>query len=215
MKRVAALLSAASVLVSPAFADPGDVLVRVRGIVVAPNEDAGPITPTFPGASVSVDHDVVPEVDFTYFFTNNIAAELIAATSEHDISATGTLSGLGEIASTYVLPPTLTLQYHFMPDAKVQPYVGVGVNWSIFYEDNAKQSLINAVGPTTVNLSNSVGWAAQAGMDIYVTDRTFFNIDVKYIDIDTTATLNSGGLINTVDVDIDPLVIGVGVGMRF
>ncbi len=202
-------------LISPALAEQGDWLVRLRGIVVAPTGDAGPVLPAFPTGSVSVEDAIVPELDFTYFLTDNIGAELILATSPHDISGEGALSGLGEIADAMALPPTLTLQYHFLPNARLRPYVGVGVNWTIFYDDDAKTSLINALGPTTVNLENSVGVAFQAGVDYQLSDRYFLNADIKYIDIDTTAVLNTGGAINTVDVDLDPIVAGIGVGMRF
>jgi len=66
-----------------------------------------------------------------------------------------------------------------------------------------------------VSLDDSFGWAVQAGVDFDITERVFFNIDVKYIDIDTTATLDTGGSINAVDVNIDPIIAGVGFGMRF
>lgn len=211
------LISAAlfCALAAPAAAEQGDVLVRLRGIMVSPNEDSGAVLPTFPAASVSVDNAIVPELDFTYFLTDTIGVELILATSPHDIGGEGALSGLGEIADVMALPPTLTVQYHFAPEAAIRPYVGAGVNYTIFYSADASSSLTGAVGPTSVDLDDSFGWAVQAGFDIPLTERLFFNADVKYIDIDTTATLNSGGLINTVDVDIDPFVFGVGFGMRF
>lgn len=212
------LLSAAAALAAiatPAAAEQGDWLVRLRGIMVSPNEESGAVLPAFPTGSVSVDDAIVPELDFTYFFTNNIGAELILATSPHDISGEGALAGLGEIADTMALPPTLTFQYHFAPDGAIRPYLGVGVNWTIFYSEGAKDSLVTAIGATTVSLDDSFGWAAQAGFDIPISERAFINFDVKYIDIDTTATLNTGGSINTVDVDLDPFVFGVGVGMRF
>lgn len=211
------LIAAASVaaLTAPAFAAQGDWLVRARAIYVAPQDDAGPVLPTFPTGSVSVDDAIVPELDFTYFLTDNIGAELILATSPHDISGEGALVGLGEIADTMALPPTLTLQYHFLPDAKFRPYVGAGINWTIFYSEDATDSLVTAIGATDVSLDDSFGWAVQAGADIDITERVFLNIDVKYVDIDTTATLTTGALVNTVDVDIDPIIVGVGLGMRF
>ncbi|MEO1137561.1 MAG: OmpW family outer membrane protein, partial [Pseudomonadota bacterium] len=187
----------------------------LRAIMVSPTEESSPIQPGFPDATVSVDDAIVPELDFTYFLTDNIGAELILATSPHDISGEGSLAGLGEIADSMVLPPTLLLQYHFAPDAAFRPYVGFGVNWTIFYSEDAKAPLVDAVGPTSVDIDDSFGWAAQVGFDIPVSERVFFNADVKYIDIDTTATLNSGGTINTVDVELDPFVFGVGFGMKF
>ncbi len=200
---------------TPAFAEQGDWLVRLRGIVVAPTETSSAVTPGFPDATVSVSNAVMPELDFTYFLADNLGAELILATTPHDISGEGSLVGLGKIADTMALPPTLTLQYHFLPNAEVRPYVGVGVNYTIFYSEDATMALIDAVGPTAVSLDDSVGVAFQAGVDIDITERIFFNADIKYIDIDTTATLNSGGTINTVDVELDPIVAGVGVGIRF
>ncbi len=212
------VLSAAAILsamTAPAAAEQGDWLVRLRGIMVAPNEDSGAVLPAFPTGTVSVDDAIVPELDFTYFLTNNIGVELILATSPHDVSGEDALAPLGEIVDAMVLPPTLTLQYHFAPDAAIRPYVGAGVNWTVFYSEDAKPALTDAIGATTVSMDDSFGWAVQAGFDIPISDRVFLNADVKYIDIDTTATLTTGALVNEVDVDIDPLVFGIGVGMRF
>lgn len=215
MKTQAGALAMLLLAATPVAAKEGDWLVRLRGVVVAPTEDSSAVEPTFPTASVSVDEAVVPELNFTYFFTDTIGAELILATSPHDISGEGALAGLGEIADAWALPPTLTLQYHLAPNARLRPYVGVGVNYTIFYNDDAKSSLVGAIGPTAVDLDDSVGVAFQAGFDIDINERFFVNVDIKYIDIDTTATLNTGGLINKVDVSLDPIVAGVGVGMRF
>lgn len=215
MKQALMLGAALAALGSaPAAAEQGDILVRLRAITVAPLEDSSAVLPTFPGAEVSVDNAYVPELDFTYFFTNNIAAELILATSPHDISGEGSLAGL-EIADIWTLPPTLTLQYHFRPAAKIRPYVGVGINYTIFYNEDATGALENAIGATAVELDDSVGVAGQVGFDMDITDRLFFNADVKFIQMDTTATLTTGALINTVDVDLNPIVAGVGVGIRF
>ena len=208
--------AAAAALATPAHAEAGDWLVRLRGIYVAPQDDSGGVLPAVPTGSVTVDDAIVPELDFTYFFTNNIAAELILATSPHDIDGADAIAGLNEVADTWALPPTLTFQYHFAPDAKLRPYIGAGINWTIFYSEDSSPSLDGALGGATrVSLDDSFGWAVQAGVDFDLTERVFVNLDVKYIDIDTTATLNTGGSINTVDVDIDPLVFGVGFGMRF
>jgi outer membrane protein len=214
MKTILTAVALAAVA-TPAFAAQGDWLVRARAIIVSPTEEAGPVLPSFPTGSVTVDDAIVPELDFTYFFSNNLAAELILATSPHDVSGAGALSGLGEIVDAMVLPPTLTFQYHFLPDGKFRPYVGAGINWTIFYSEDAKQSLVTAIGPTSVSMEDSFGWAVQAGFDIDLGGRWFLNADIKYIDIDTTATLTTGALVNRVDVDLDPIVAGIGVGFRF
>lgn len=216
MKRILAAAGVVFIASSAAAsAEQGDVLVRLRGIVVAPTENASAVEPGFPTGSVSVENAVVPELDFTYFLTDNIGAELILATSPHDLVGEGSLAALGEIGDVMALPPTLTLQYHFNPNGKIRPYAGVGVNYTIFYDEDPSNSLVGAVGPTTIDVEDTVGVAFQAGVDFALSERWVLNADVKYIQIDTTATLNSGGAINRVDVDLDPIVAGVGVGYRF
>lgn len=211
---LAALL--ASAVATPAMAAAGDTYVRVRGIVVAPNEKSGGILPGLPNETVKVDNAVVPEVDITQMVTDNIGFELIAATSKHAVSGvSGTTGGIGKLASTWVLPPTLTAQYHLMPDAKVRPYVGAGVNYTLFYSEKASSAFEAAAGNTNVKLKSSFGWAAQAGIDIDLNEKMFLNLDVKYIDINTKGTLVTTGLgTQTVKVNLDPIVVGVGIGFR-
>ena len=211
-----ATAAAAIVAAAPAAAQiqAGDVLVRARAIVVAPNESSGAVTPGFPGSSVGVDDSFAPEVDFTWMATDHIGAELILATTKHSISGRGSLGGLGTLASTWVLPPTLTVQYHFAPKSHVRPYVGVGANYTIFYSSKASAGLVTAIGATNVHLNDSFGYALQAGIDIDLSKRVFLNLDVKYIDIKTTARLTTGAAVNTVRVNLDPIVAGVGIGIR-
>lgn len=207
----------ASAVATPVCADAGDTLVRVRAIMVSPTESSGGIAPTFPTEEVKVNDSIMPEVDITHMLTDNVGLELIAATTKHNASGTsGTTGGIGKLASTWVLPPTLTVQYHFAPDANVRPYVGAGVNYTMFYSEKPSAGLEAAVGQTNVNLKDSFGWAAQAGVDIDLTDKMFLNFDVKYIDIDTTARLATTAIgTQRVKISLDPLVFGVGVGFRF
>ncbi|MEW5791057.1 MAG: OmpW family outer membrane protein [Pseudomonadota bacterium] len=167
-------------------------LVRGRAIVVAPDDSSSP-------AGLAVHNDAVAEIDITRFFTRNIAAELILAASSHEVHLGGTSLG-----STKVLPPTLTLQYHFLPDGLIRPYVGAGLNYAHFY--NGSGTLDN------LKLTDSFGWAAQAGVDYMLTDRASLNFDVKYINIETE--VKSAGT-KVFDLKINPWVIGVGVGYRF
>ncbi len=201
----------------PANAAQGDILIRLRTILVAPTEKSGPILPAFPGETVGVGNSFMPEIDITYMATNNIGFELIAATTKHTLSGrSGTTGSIGKLGSTWVLPPTLTAQYHFMPEGKVRPYVGAGVNYSIFWNEKASDGLDAAVGNTDVTLSSSFGWALQAGTDIALTDRMFLNLDVKYIDMRTTARLATTAIsVQEVRVDINPIVAGIGLGFRF
>lgn len=218
------LLAAAVLVAVPAHAQSseetgiraGDVLLRARAIMVAPNEKSGGILPTFPAEKVSLDSSFMPEVDATYMVTDNIGFELIAATTKHRASGvTGTTGGIGKLASTWVLPPTLTAQYHFNSHGSVRPYVGAGVNYSIFWNEKATKGLEAAVGPTKVRMSDSLGWAVQAGIDIDLSPRVFANFDVKYIDMDTNARLTTTAIgTQRVRVHVDPVVVGIGLGIR-
>lgn len=218
MKALLIPIAAAAAFASvPAQAKQGDVLVRLRAIMVAPNEESGSVLPGFPGEEVKVDNSVMPEIDITYMATDHVGFELIAATTKHTASGkTGTTGSIGKLASTWVLPPTLTAQYHPIADGPVRPYVGAGVNYTLFYSEDASSALEGAVGPTSVHMSDSFGWALQAGVDIDLNERLFVNLDVKYIDIDTTARLTTTAAgVQRVRVHLDPIVAGVGIGMRF
>jgi outer membrane protein len=219
MKKIlfATACAGAAILATPAYAKQGDVLVRLRAIMVAPNEKSGSVLPAFPGEKTKVNNSVMPEIDVTYMATDHVGVELIAATTKHNASGiSGTTGSLGKLASTWVLPPTLTLQYHFMPEGHVRPYVGAGINYTLFYAEKPSSALEAAVGTTKVHMSDSVGLAGQAGVDIDLNDRLFLNLDVKYIDIDTKARLATTAVgVQRVKLSLDPLVFGVGVGMRF
>ncbi|WP_277982578.1 OmpW/AlkL family protein [Sphingomonas faeni] len=226
IKSLALAACAVTAVASPAFAQAdaaprqgiaaGDVLVRVRAIMVAPNETSGSVLPAFPGEHVRVNDSVMPEVDVTYMATNHIGFELIAATTKHQADGrTGTTGSIGKLASTWVLPPTLTAQYHLNPMGKIRPYVGAGLNYTIFWNERASSGLAAAVGPTDVRMKDSFGWAAQGGVDIDITPKVFLNLDVKYIDIDTTARLRTTAAgTQRVAISLDPLVFGIGLGIR-
>ena len=181
----------------PVQADQGDWLARARLIEVRPSVSS--TTGTL-GAS----NEVVPELDFTYFLTNNLAAELILATNRHTITAAG--ASLGKVS---LLPPTLTLQYHFAPKDTLRPYVGVGVNYTRFY--NASLYL----GGTPLNVDNSsFGGALQAGFDYALDKKWFLNFDVKKIYIKTDVTNASTGAFVS-QLKLDPVIVGIGVGLKF
>lgn len=201
MKKLFLTTAIALALASPAFATDdfkaGDFMIRARALGVVPAED-GRVSN---GDSVSIDNSVVPELDFTYFFTPNISAELIAAVTPHDVK---TSSGI-DAGSSWLLPPTLTLQYHFTQFDAFKPYVGAGVNYTHFFNTDA--GALNSV-----KYDDSFGGALQAGVDIPLQDNWYANIDVKKVFISTTAKF-AGGV--RADVDIDPWLIGVGVGYKF
>jgi outer membrane protein len=212
------LFGAAAVMAyaAPAAAEAGDWYLRVRAIDVIPTESSGSILPAFPGEEVKVNNSIMPEIDITYMATNNVGFELIAATTKHTASGkTATTGAIGKLASTWVLPPTLTAQYHFAPGGKVRPYVGLGVNYTLFYSEKGANALETALAANVpVKMKSSFGWAAQAGVDVDLNEKMFLNFDVKYIDIDTTARLGTPLGTQRVKISLDPVVVGVGVGFR-
>jgi len=208
-----------SAVAAPAMAyQAGDILVRGRIVNVNPNDDSGTLSVNGVNTGlegVTVDSDTIPELDLTYMISPNWGVELILGYSEHTVSAHKDWSALGDVIDTKVLPPTLTLQYHFMPNNTIRPYVGAGINYTYFFDEEVAGSVLPASGDK-VKLESSWGFAAQAGVDIAIDQDWFFNVDVKYIDIDTTACF-SGTAVGTakIDADIDPFVYGIGIGRRF
>lgn len=177
--------------------------VRLRAISIVPDEDA---SVSAIGGDIGIDTAVVPEVDISYFFTDHIAVELIAAAAKHDVTLKGSALGDLDLGSVWHLPPTLTLQYHFTPDQTFSPYVGAGVNYTVFFNEDSG-------GVNDIKYDNSFGPALQAGIDYKLDEHWMLNADVKKVWINSDVSVNSGAV--TADVDIDPWIIGVGVGYRF
>ena len=182
---------------------------RVRVISVSPNESA---KIQVIGGDVKISNEVVPELDFTYYFNKNWAAELILATTNHDVKAIGTSAGNIPLGDVWLLPPTLTFQYHLTSLKNIEPYIGAGINYTIFYNADSGAVVNN------VKYDNTFGFALQTGLDIDLNKKWFLNFDLKKIFLNTTATVNATtalGATVDADVDIDPLIIGFGFGMRF
>lgn len=183
--------SLATALPSAAMAE--NWMMRVRAIDIMPDVDSPSL------AGIDVSDEWVPEVDFTYFVTPQIGVELILATARHEVELNGTR--LGKLNH---LPPTVTVQYHFNATESIKPYVGAGMNYTRFY---------NVDLPGLDVDSSSFGGALQAGVDIAVSKNGYLNLDVKKIWIDTTVKTAAG--VKVTDLDINPVVWGVGYGFRF
>ena len=226
LKRAAAVLlatTAVAAIASTAQAQDftgvkaGDIVVRARGVAVIPDEKGNVKTAAggATGVTVNVGNDYIPEVDATYFVTPNIGLNLIAGTSRHKVTANAGSLGLGtvDVGKVSLLPPTLTVTYHPLPSSRINPYVGAGINYTLFYnEKGANNAPLRA---QNTDYENRFGWALQAGTDIYLTNNLLLNIDVKKIFLKTDVTMNSAlGALKS-KVTLDPWLFGVGVGYKF
>jgi len=177
--------------------EPGDWLVRVGASYVSPTSNNH--------ETVSVESATSATINLGYMMTDCWALELLAAYPfKHDLE----LQDGTKIGSTEHLPPTLSLQYHFRPTEKFQPYVGVGLNFTAFFSEKTTGPLAG----TDLNLGDSWGLAGQIGFDVLFNDTWFFNADARYIDIDTKATLDG---VSLGKVEVDPWVFGGHIGFRF
>lgn len=200
---LALLLSTLNIQNSFADKPQNDWVMRVRGVYV--KTDVHSKVDTL-GGGIATSTDQVPELDITRFFTPNIAAELIAATTTHDINLRGSSVGNAELGSVKLLPPTLTLQYHLNPNEKFRPYVGAGLNYTFFYDVKTGGIANN------IKYKDHIGYAAQAGFDYMIDDKFGVNLDIKKIFLQTTATVNNS---IRAKVALDPWLIGAGVSYRF
>ncbi|WIY70031.1 OmpW family outer membrane protein [Aquidulcibacter paucihalophilus] len=157
------------------------------------------------GLNVDVGNSTMPTLGFTYFLTDNISVEAILGATQHEIRAQGGATDVA-VHETWVLPPVVTLQYRPAPEARVSPYVGAGINYMLFFDGKDQNGF-------TVDLEDGFGYALQAGADVALTGPWTLNVDVKKVWFDTEATVNGGAL--TSDVNLDPLVVSVGIGRKF
>ena len=219
-KFLTGLLAAGAVFAStalgaqPALAgdDYGNFMIRGLVTGVLPDTDASVTAggARIPGANAEVSDEVIPATTLTYFFNDNIAAELFCCFAKHEVKGTGTIAGLGEIADTWIFPPALTLQYHFNPGGKFKPYGGVGLQYIAFFDEGVGR---NALGATKVSIDDAVGFTLQAGLDISVGNGWYLNADVKKTWLNTDVEWKGTGV--RADVDLDPLIVSAGFGYRF
>jgi outer membrane protein len=176
----------------------------VRGRAVHLNFDNGQSSglPLFGTTKVGAEDRWIPEVDISYFFTKNIAAELVLTYPQKiDIKVGGDKAG-----TIKALPPSLLLQYHFTDLGAFKPYVGAGLNYTRFYKRD------NIDGGASVQ-QGSFGLAAQVGFDYALSKNWSFNVDLKYIQMDTDVKVRGLGKVGK--VDLDPTLFGIGIGYRF
>jgi len=237
MKKIAlAALVAAAFAPSLAFAEAGDIVVRLRATHVSPDESSklGEQTNAAYGANTAnvlygsnsaqleVGSNTIPELDFSYYITKNIAAELILALgTSHDVNVSGSGSAVAlnhALGSVNLLPPTLTAQWHFLPDSTFDPYVGAGLGYVRSLNRNLTAQ--TSLGNFRIEIDrNMIAPVVQAGFDINLQDKWLVNFDVKKLWFNTDVKLNApvlkAGFQKIDDLDIDPWVISVGFGKKF
>jgi len=181
----------------------GQFHLRLRGLGVLPDTSARiSVAGANIGGVTRASESFVPEADLTYFITDKIAVEAIAAITKHTVSN----SVAGRVSSVWLLPPTVTAQYHFDPIAFLHPYVGAGVNYTFFYDPKS------ALAP--IGFKNSFGWALQAGADVPIGSGPYFlNFDVKKVFMGTS--IRAGGGTVQASARLNPWLVGAGIGVRF
>ncbi|WP_108818314.1 OmpW/AlkL family protein [Pseudovibrio sp. Alg231-02] len=182
---------------------PWQIRVRALGVIT---EDSGSVSGV-PGSDLSYSNTVVPELDITYYFTENIAAELVLGTTWANVDGDGALAGT-DVGDTWILPPTLTLQYHFTNFGAFKPYIGAGVNYTIFYNQDANDV-------DDLDIENTFGAALQVGFDYMIDDNWGVNLDVKklFLEPDFDVKVGSDKLKGT--AELNPWLVGAGITYRF
>lgn len=229
MKKMALGTLLAACISGSAFAyDSGDFIFRSGAITVSPDVSSSALAlgnVTLDGTAAGVDDGTALSLIGTYMLRDHWGLEVIAATPfSHDLE----VSGLGEtfaLGETRHLPPTVMLQYYPLePSSSVQPYIGLGVNYTAFFDEkvsgeaNAVFASLGATGDADLTLKNSTGIAAEAGVDVAfgADQRWLLNLAIWWMDIDTTAKVAVPGVGTvTANVELDPLVYSAGFGYRF
>jgi outer membrane protein len=181
------------------------LMIRGRMLAVIPQSSAD-ISAI--GGDTEITNAYVPELDLTWFFTKNIAVEAIAAITPHDVEATGTSLGTVDLGSVWLLPPTVLLQYHHPFANGFKPYVGAGINYTVFFHEDAPGGTV-----TDIEYNDSFGYALQVGADYMLNEHWLVNLDLKKVFVSTDVSINNGAI--NADVDINPWIVGVGLGYRF
>lgn len=209
---IIAALAATALAAAPAHASIlENVQLKLGVSYIAPDENADI---SIIGGDVEISSETVPTLAVEYFFTDNVSMELFCCAARHDVVAVNTAVGptgrvdLGEISH---FPPTLTVKYRWTDLGPIQPYVGAGVNYTHFFDEE-----LPAGGPvTSIDYDDSVGAALQVGADVRVNDRWSVNLDVRRVWINPDVTIMAGATRIAADVEINPSIVTLGVGYRF
>jgi outer membrane protein len=206
----------------------GDIFIRAGVTIVAPDEDSSLVqlngsTLSLGGGTseLKVDDNTQLGLTFNYMLSNKLGIEVLAATPfSHTASGTGVLAGL-DIADIKHLPPTVSAVYYLGDNNKFNPYLGAGINYTIFFDEDLTSEAVTTLATLNltggdVELDDSWGLAFQAGFDYQINEKWLFNASIRWIDINTEAKIKfDAGDEITADVDIDPYVYTVAIGYKF
>lgn len=222
-----AMLASLFVCTPVSAIEKGDTLINARILNISPNVDDNQVmaggAPLAEPAGIDVDDAYSLGLDITYMVTDNFGVELMLdTTSTHDINGTGNLDGVS-VGEVTVLPPSVIAVWHFLPKNNIRPYVGAGVNYTFFLSEsttdeftNTMDTVVGGVNSTDLSVDDTFSIVVQAGIDIDISKNWYLSFDAKYLDMDTTATVKVNGADTaTIDFDVNPLVLGVGVGTTF
>lgn len=210
MKKILPLLIAAAFASPVAMAhQAGDILVRGGLAFVSPQTSSDNVLGT---GELEIDSNMQLGLTLSYMLTDNWGVELLAATPfSHSVST----AGLGEVAKVKHLPPTLMAQYYFGDaNSKVRPYVGAGINYTTFFNEDFNDTG-KAAGLSDLSLKDSWGAAGQVGLDYLINRDWLLNMSVWYMDIDTDVKFKAGGVDQKVSTRLDPWVFMFSAGYRF
>ncbi|MDP7593549.1 MAG: OmpW family outer membrane protein [Litorilituus sp.] len=232
MRKTLLSLALLSTLSTAVFANQaGDILVRGGLTSVNPDSDKAAILlggSDATGASLSVDDNTQLGLNFVYFYNSNWAFELLAATPfTHDVTLNDPTAALGgalgvpagldgvKLAEVTHLPPTLSALYYFDTDTAFKPYVGIGVNYTVFFEEEF-EAAPKSLGLSNLKLDGSFGLAAQIGADYQIDKNWSVNVSARYIDISSDATFDVGqSSIGAAKVEVNPMVYSIMLGYKF
>lgn len=194
----------------------GDIVVRGGYTNVSPDSDTSAVfvNGANSGLTVNVDDGAALGLNLVYFFDSNWAVELLAATPfEHDVQIQ-TPAGEATLAEVKHLPPTLSALYYFDTNSNFKPYVGAGLNYTVFFDEEFKSDF-SSQGFDNLDLDGSFGLSFQVGADYHIDEKWSVNASVRYIDIDTDTSFTAGGVPGNIDVKIDPYVYSLMIGYKF
>lgn len=210
-RKFCAVALAGLIAAAPAFAQDvrgkqaGDLVLGAGIIGVIPSNGGNTSIGGTPHASATA----TPQLDLSYFLTPNFAVNVIAATSRHDVSVRGVGGGNIDLGRVWALPPTVTFQYHPLPTSRLSPYVGVGLNYTVFYGEGGGRS----AGISHVDVENAWGYALNVGVDYEISPNWVANLDVKRLWLSPDVSVNRGAVRG--EANLDPWIIGAGMRYRF